>query len=395
MPFFPGGIRLSDDVAGSGFGFQHRMPREQDPASIPPLSTSSSDYRSVESSPSPPAEARDAPHPQLSAEQDWPRPNPVVDSNAKESNVLGSLDTLAEGDDTPEPEGSRMPPFGIPSSVSLQQGSPERCSTPPATVNYGGTSVHSGGVSSSSPVSSLGSVSHFNPSTDLQWSFEAQLKASPMIHDILERLIRCEYSTREIQRDLTDVHRKVDLLVDHSMGANSQPEFKDPFTAPNPNGFSFSPSSINDPRPSIGSIAPNQPVPSDDIAMISQRLNTLTSSVGQLLALQTQHMQSSNLENRNNSVISLNSQQGDIPLNQIMSPPAMSNSTAVGHSFPLRPDMRHSPHPPHLPTRTWSAGTLDLPMRSSDPNIGRQDPMVRDKRRSVTGPFRRESSGVS
>jgi len=397
MPFFPGGIRLSDDVAGSGFGFQHRMFREQDPASISSLSTSSSDCRSVGSSPSPPTEARDAPHPQLSREQDWPRRSPavrqlgpttMVDSKAREPNALGTLDTLAEGDGTPEQEGNRMPLFGIPSSLSLQQGSLERLSTPPASVNYSGTSVHSGGVTSSSPVSSLDSVSHFNPSTDLQLSFEAQLKASPMIHDILERLIRCECSTREIQRDLTDVHRKVDLLVDRSMSAHSQPEFKDPFT---PNGFS---SSINGPRLSVGNIAPNQPVPSDDITMISQRLDTLTSSVGQLLALQTQHLQSSNAENRANSIISANSQQGDVPPNQIMSPPAMSNSAIVCHNLPLRPDMRHSPRPPHLPTRTWSAGTLDLPMRSSDPNVGRQDPMVRDKRRSVTGPFRRESSGI-
>lgn len=287
-----------------------------------------------------------------------------------------------------------MLPFEIPSSHSLQQGSPERFSTPPATTNNGGTSVHSGGATSSSPVSSLDSVCHFNLGTDLQSRFEAQLKASPMIHDILERLRRCEYSTREIQRDLSDVHRKVDLLVDRSMGTNSQPEFKDPFSTQNPHGFSFSSSSINGPRPSIGSIAPNQPVPSDDITMISQRLNTLTSSVGQLLALQTQQLQSSNAENRVNS-ISLNSQQGDVSPNQIMSPPPMSNSAVVGHSLPLRADMRHSPRPPHLPARTWSAGTLDLPVRSSDPNVGRQDPMVRDKRRSVTGPYRRESSGVS
>lgn len=399
MPFFPGGIRPRDDVAGSGFGIRHQVLREQDPTSMSYLSMSSSDFRSVRSSPSPTTEAREASHQPLSSEQKWPRrspvvrqvgPNPVVESKAKEASasVPGSLDTLSEGDvnlDTPEREGD-----GRPSGLSLQQGSPEHFSTPSVAVNHGATSVHSGGVASSSPVSSLDSASHFIPGIDSHSSFEAQLKASPMIHDILERLIRCEYSTREIQHDLSDMHRKVDLLVERFMGSNSQPEFKDPFAPPNTNGFSFS---SNGPRPSIGNIAPNQPAPSDDITMISQRLNTLTSSVGQLLALQTQHVQSSNTENRSNSIIGSNLQQGDVPSNQLISP-AIPSSTVIGHGLPHRSDMRHSPRPPHLPTRTWSAGTLDLPMRSSDPNVSRQETMIRDKRRSVTGIQRRESSGI-
>jgi translation initiation factor 4A len=404
MPFFPGGFRPSDDVAGSGFGFRHNVFREQDRTSLSSLSISSSDHRSVRSSPSPPTEAREAsPHRQRSPEQEWPRrssavhqvgPNPMVESKTKESSTLGTLDTLAEGDDnldTPGLEGNEVQPLGA-SFFSLQKGSPDYTSTPPVNVNHG-ASVGSG-VTSASPVSSLDSASHF--STDRQsLSFEAQLKSSPMIHDILERLIRCEYSTREIQRDLSDVHRKVDLLVGRSSGTGSQPEFKDPFATPNTNGFSISPPLPNGPRPSIGNIAPNQSIPSDDITMISQRLNTLTSSVGQLLALQTQHAQPSNTESRSNSIIGSSPQQGDITPNQIFSPPALPNPALLGNGLPHRSDMRHSPRPPHPPTRTWSAGTLDLPMRPSDPSVGRQDPMLRDKRRSVTGLLRRDSSGVS
>ncbi|OSX60355.1 hypothetical protein POSPLADRAFT_1171425 [Postia placenta MAD-698-R-SB12] len=42
--------------------------------------------------------------------------------------------------------------------------------------------------------------------------------------------------------------------------------------------------------------------------------------------------------------------------------------------------------------RTWSAGNLDIPLRGSD---GRQDSIFRDKRRSVSGLLRRDSTGVS
>jgi hypothetical protein len=400
MPFFPGGIRPSDDISSSGFGFRHNVVREHDRTSLSSLSISS-DRRSVKSSPSPPTEAREAsPHGQRSPEREWLRRSPavhhagpMVESKAKESSNLGILDTLAEGDDNPDTPGlagNELQPSGT-SFFSSQKGSPDY-STPIVNMNHGGF-VDSGGVTSASPASSLDSASHF--STDRQsLNFEAQLKSSPMLHNIVEHLIRCEYSTREIQRDLSDMHRKVDLLVGRSLGVNSQPEFKDPFAAPNTNGFSISPPLPNGPRPSIGNIAPNQSVPSDDITTISQRLDTLTSSVGQLLTLQTQHPQPPNVESRSNSIIGSSPQQGDIAQNQIFPPPASSNSTILSNGLPHRSDMRNSPRLPHPPTRTWSAGTLDLPLRPSDPNVGRQDPMIRDKRRSVTGLLRRESSGV-
>ncbi|KAJ7276335.1 P-loop containing nucleoside triphosphate hydrolase protein [Mycena haematopus] len=61
----------------------------------------------------------------------------------------------------------------------------------------------------------------------------------------------------------------------------------------------------------------------------------------------------------------------------------------LGHGLPNRPDLRPSPR---APMRTWSAGTLDLPVRPPDP--GRQDSLLRDKRRSVSGLVRRESAGI-
>jgi translation initiation factor 4A len=222
-------------------------------------------------------------------------------------------------------------------------------------------------------------------------SFELQLKASPMMHDILDRLVRSEYTTREIQRDLGDINRKVNLLVERALGVNnSQLEFKDPFDA---NSTS---SNLIRHRPSIGNIAPNQAANTDDISSISQRLNTLTSSVGQLLALQTQqlqHQQTSISDGRSNSVISLNPPQLDLAPNQIMPPSGVGNVPMLGHGLPNRPDLR-ARHP-NPPLRTWSAGTLDLPMRPPEQGIGRQEAILRDKRRSVSGLLRRDSSGVS
>ncbi|KAF8897477.1 hypothetical protein BD779DRAFT_1667451 [Infundibulicybe gibba] len=394
MPFFPGGIRGSDEEAGNGLGYGHHVFRDHDRNSISSLSVSPSDYRSVRSSPSPPSdnrETRTGPQPSPEPSSDKPRRSPTfrqVDANkpypaiesrtAREASMLGSLDTLLEGEDTPGTAGDNGAQTPGSSFFSLRhQHSRDQVSATPA------------------PTIIVAHRSQFTPSIDQQpQSFEAQLKASPMIHDILDRLVRCEYATREIQRDLGDVHRKVTLLVERSLNSNFQPEFKDPF-APNTNGHNFSPPSFNAPRPSIGNIAPNQPSPSDDITTISQRLNTLTSSVGQLLAIQTQHIQSTNPDMRSNSIISLNSAQTEIAPNQIMSPGAMPNSNMLGHGLPSRPDLRGSVRAPNPPMRTWSAGTLDLPLRPTDPNAGRQDSSIlRDKRRSVTGLLRRESTGI-
>jgi translation initiation factor 4A len=209
-----------------------------------------------------------------------------------------------------------------------------------------------------------------------------------VINDILERLARCEISTREIHRNLNDVHRKVDILLDRSTGFTSQPEFKDPFAPSN------SPSTLSGPASGMarlsvsGNLAPNQQ-PSDDIIQISQRLNTLTSSVGQLLALQTQqHMQSVAPTLGGSQIAAIGSSQ-DIPPNQLLTPPLPLSGNVLNHTLPSRPEIRTS----RTPMRTWSAGSLDLPVRPSE-NLSvlrGSDALLRDKRRSVAGLVRRDS----
>lgn len=410
MPFFPGGLRGNDDERGSGLGFGQQVFREQDRCSVSAHSVSSSDYRSVRSSPSPPQGRSQEPRHQPSPgprdnprqsptvrQTDAAKPYPVVETRStREGSILGTLDTLPEGEVTQSeereehaPESGHQTPGASFYSLLRQQGI-ERLPSLPFSVNNS-TSSFSGVPYTSSPVSSQDSNSRATPAAEFQaQSFEAQLRASSAIHDILDRLVRCEYTTREVQRELGDINRKVNLLVERALGVNSQPEFKDPFAS------NAAPLSVPNPRPSIGNIAPNQAANTDDITSISQRLNTLTSSVGQLLALQTQQMQQNAIsDGRNNSVISLNSPQLDLAPNQIPSSQGMPNAAnMIGHGLPNRPDLRPAPRQPNPPMRTWSAGNLDLPVRPSDQGLGRQDGGLRDKRRSVSGLLRRDSSGV-
>jgi hypothetical protein len=384
------------------------------------VSISPTDYRSVRSSPSPPHDDRSGSEHSVRfqsssppGEGSRPSPNfrkieasrsfPGIEVRQREASMFGSLDTLPEGDDSQGPIPANAAGHALDSGdaffTNMISQEREPLSTPPIAMNTNGNPRSSAfsprrPFTSSSPVSSLDSV------IDQPLSFEAQLKASPFIHDILDRLVRCEYSTREIQRDLGDVHRKVNLLVERSLGVasiNSQPEFKDPFAPSNVNGQKIMSPALNGPRGSVsGGIAPNQIPPSDDITQISQRLNTLTSSVGQLLALQTQqHIQTTT------SGLPVNQsggQQGDIAPNQIVSPGLPPTQTILGHGLPNRPDLRPSPRAPNPPMRTWSVGALDLPLRPQDGSgpLGRQEALLRDKRRSITGSaiMRRDSAGV-
>jgi len=383
--------------------------RRQERASISSASISPSDYRSARSSPSPSIDNRDVLH---GLANEWSRlspsarqvgavgPHTGIESRViKEATIMGGLDTLHEGDDHQETPGSLYRedgPHTPGSSFAFQkQRSHEFVHTPPASVIYKSSSVH-GDPISASPVSSLGSGSRLSsPGERQRQSFEEQLKASPVIHDILSRLVQCEIFRREIQHDLSEVHRQVNLLVERSFGVNSQPEFKDPFASAKTNGNIFPSSSFLGPRGSIGNIGPNQSLPSGDITTISQRLNTLTSSVGQLLAIQTQHIQATNTDFRNTSIIGLNTHRADIAPNQSVPPSMISNPNILGHGLP-RPDMRHPTRHPGPPMRTWSAGNIELPPRPSDTHLGRQEAVNRDKRRSVAGGalLRRESSGV-
>lgn len=392
VPFFPGGIRNGEDnVVGLGFGN-----KDPDQKSVSSLSISPSEYRSVTSSPSSSSGRREylarSPEP-----YDAPQTSPLIrrtDSPRQNGTFEPKMQLQRETSEGPQggaPAADIAVRDKVPSPAAI--GSRAQMSGPtlqqqatvvhPVNISYSGSSSQISAYNSS-PVSSLDSCGHFSPSFDAQsMNFETQLKTSPLIRDILDRLVRYEVVARDIQYELADVQRKVNLLLERAFVANTQPEFKDPFAT-----SSTLSSQLNGPRPSIGNIAPNQVPPVDDISTtISQRLNTLTTSVGQLLAIQTQQLQA-NSELKNNSVLNPSALQPDLGPNQLLSPTV----SGLGHGLSNRQDTRPSPRGTNIPLRTWSVGNLDLPVRANESAM-RQDPL-RDKRRSVVG-LRRESIGMS
>lgn len=266
--------------------------------------------------------------------------------------------------------------------------------------------------------------------------FDAQAKASPFINDLLDRLLRCEYSTKEIQRELGDVTRKLNWLIERSNTAGQSPQ--------TPAGTA------------------------DDVRTLTQRVNTLTTSVGQLLALQTQaHMQNINgissaagvgvvPNGSNNPITALNGIPSN-PLPAINGSGMQSNVSAAGnggglgvlgstasaalnnlnnahanishhgatgapssnslHVLPSRPDVGLG-IPPSQRTgsirgangatgplggpiqRTWSVGNAEMmPRRDSDasilsggPGMNGMNALIRDKRKMSLNISRREST---
>lgn len=407
MPFFPGGMRSVDDDGGPTMAFASPTGNhDQDRIS---LSISPTDYRSLRSSPIPSFNS-DAPNGSQNAGirfqqsppgPDWMQESPTprsFDSDkaflphetrlVRESSLSSSVDTFSSAEDrfsNAKSDEGFMPRTGTP---LLRQGS---------AMNIRNTSrspypAHVV-VTSSSPVSSLDSGSQPASSIEHSSGFEAQLRSSPLINEMMDRLARSEMTSKEIQREVSDLHVKMDFLVERILNQAtqspaqplSQPEFKNPFAPSTPS------IPLNGSRPSI-SLAPNQP--SDDITQISQRLTTLTSSVGQLLALQTQqHMQANNAGLGGGPLSALSPSQIDIAPNQML-PPA--SNAIIGHGLPNRPDLRGPSRTPNPPARTWSAGSLDLPVRPPDGagSLGRPDSLLRDKRRSVSNLMRRDSAGV-
>ena len=434
-PFFPGGAAAGKDEGGPGSLKQaiNRVDPDRASTASSSLSISPSDFRSVRSSPSPPQEdtndgdknsptmSRRSPTSSVEGSRGSPsirgfeagRGYPNFEMrNGREQSVTVNLEfvgypeseTPGIATDSNIPTGTRQAresffPAGILASAR------ERLATPPVSSDLDGfksTTVTNNiyaprATSSPSPLDSAGLSSAFMD----QLSFDAQLKSSPLINDLVKRLIRYESNLAEIKRNLDEVNRKVDSLLGQSTPSHA-PEFNDPFAPGNI-------ATLNGSRPSLAlaphqlpsnSIAPNQILSQngsapDEVGQISQRLNALTSSVGQLLALQTQQIQatSANLP----TVSNLSGIPPDVITTQPIGPSLSQHM--LGNGLPsTRSDLRNSPRHPPQPMRTWSAGSLDLPPRasvdSSATATSRQESLFRDKRRSTVALLRRDSAGV-
>jgi len=435
-PFFPGGTATGKDEGGSGFLRQaaNRMDPDRASTASSSLSISSSDFRSVRSSPSPPQADtnggdKDSPtmfrrSPTLSIEDSRGSPSirafeasrsyPNVETrNGREHSLAANLEiggyseaeTPGVATDSGIITGATRQgresffPAGVLASAR------ERLSTPPVSSDSDAfrSTIIANNIYAPKAISSHSSLDSagFSNSFMDQLSFDAQLKASPLINDIVKRLIRYESNLAEIKRNLDEVNRKVDSLLDQPT-ANHTPEFNDPFAPGNI-------ATLNGSRPSLA-LAPNQ-LPSnpvapnqilaqngsapDEVGQISQRLNALTSSVGQLLALQTQQIQATSATLSTTS--SLTGISPDVITTQPIGPSLSQH--VLGNGLPsTRSDPRNSPRHPPQPMRTWSAGSLDLPPRgsidSSATTTTRQEALLRDKRRSTVALLRRDSAGV-
>ena len=302
---------------------------------------------------------------------------------------------------------------------------------------------------SASPSSSVRSSSAFDRGESpaglgQSLTFESQAKSSPFLNDLLDRLIRCEYSTRDIHRELGDLSKKVDFLVNRilasdGMSLNSNNR-KDSFSTSSPytngtsngNGHTITSAShagagslmgLQGAGSSTSSLllppgTPNNLREKDEeIRLLNQQINTLTSSVSQLLQIQNQaHIQSINAGLSPNVGYGtpggnpLGSQMGtpnmngngpmgtpDLGQSPMLGPGGMRNDMAMGGNG------RAAPRAP-VPVRTWSSSSVE--MNLGMPNVGpagrdangMNSPavgMLRDKRRSVVGLTRRDSAGVS
>ena len=434
-PFFPGGATTGKDEVEPSFPKQAAVRMDPDRVSTAPssLSISPSDFRSVRSSPSPPQEDTNGADkgsptifrrsPTLSTEGSRGSPSirtfnagrsyPNIEMrNGREQSLAvnlefeGSLESETTGgtsDSGTTTSSTRQVresffPAGVLASAR------ERLATPPVSSDseaFRSTIVTNNiyAPNASSSPSSLDSAGFSSAVMD-QFSFDSQLKASPLINDIVKRLVRYENNLAEIRRNLDEVNRKVDSLLDQPTGNNAL-EFSDPFSPGHV-------ATLNGSRPSLAlaphqlpsnPIAPNQ-IPTqngsapDEVGQISQRLNALTSSVGQLLALQTQQIQATSA-----SLPTAPSLSG-IPPDVITQPigPSLSQHMLGNGLPPTRSDLRTSPRHPPQPMRTWSAGSLDLPPRgnadTSSAATTRQETLLRDKRRSTVALLRRDSLGV-
>lgn len=410
-PFFPGGggfIKEDDSRAIAAALHRHNSRDTFGATSISNPSLSPSEYRSVKSSPSPSqtdgAESRLDRQSEYHSPAELSRHSPanIVQLDAerggfavqrqvmRESSMTAILEDGPEGEETPGPltvNGSYQHNTLYSSVMGRVR---ERLNTPPVNPEPNSrsssfNSVHNNNhIMSSSPASSLDSGSIFSNNIDVNANFDAHLRVSPAFHEVLDRLDKHDRNLREIFHSLQDVTRKVDLLVERAfVQANSPPEFSNPFAGNT--ASSFSPPSMNGfsgPRGSIiGNIPPNQPAPADDISVISHRLSSLSTSVDQLLAIQQQ--------SQNGAVLTQSPQPNDLMAGRGMIPQA----AAMGLGIPGRT----GPRLPAPPARTWSTGNLDIPMRLNEQlpgPLGRADPGLRDKRRSIAGLLRRDSTAT-
>lgn len=244
-PFFPAGLSYGSGIEDSAMGLGFRIPpgREPEHSSSSSISVSSSEYRSLGSSPSPP---RDINQDKVSSSAEHDE-LPVIDSRQVDEMVSEPLpEVFTDGEETPGPMHSQWSNSGknfnsqlsvpglfstIPRGTATSPFFSARTDSPIGSTHKNAR-LPSFSLKSLSPVSSTSSGALHGPAFEPQsLSLEAQIKSSPFINELLDRLSQYELRHADIQRELSELHRKVNLLLDRSLGSmSSEPEFKNPFS---------------------------------------------------------------------------------------------------------------------------------------------------------------------
>lgn len=251
-------------------------------------------------------------------------------------------------------------------------------SGPPVTLNS--STPSNSNVIQQSDLSSVLPSSPISSASAADKNLDTQIKNHPFLHDILDRVIRTEYAQRDLSRELGALSSKINFIAERLEQADSRRSFS---SSPNPGGLI----GTNMPMPPAG-LGPLQAAGAGD-GDISKRLDALTNSVERILMIQQNSMNPGGHGNN-----------GPFPGNGPVSPggfdgvPNMNMNMNMGIPGGLGPPSRpHSRNPPP-PVRTWSAGSLDMPLRQ-DPHLGRPDVLLNQKRRSIVGNLnRRDSTAV-
>lgn len=271
-------------------------------------------------------------------------------------------------------------------------------SGPPVTVNTSSTQqppiIHDH-VLASSPVSSTSAPSAssaFIGGLNGDKTFDSQIKTSPFLHDILDRVIRTEYAQRDLAREVGALTNKINFLVERLEHADPRRSFSaSPIPGMGNHNMNVSPLAG-------GGIHQNNLGGGGGDGDISKRLDALTNSVQQILMIQ-QH--GHNNVNNNGPHQNHSSFHGNGPLSPGGGGPGPGGfDNMPGPNIPLNgpggimgPNRPHSRNPPP-PVRTWSAGSLDMPLRQ-EVHLSRPDALLNQKRRSVVGNLVRRDSAAT
>jgi translation initiation factor 4A len=228
---------------------------------------------------------------------------------------------------------------------------------------------------------------------DHNQTLDSQIKTSPFLHDILDRVIRTEYAQRDLSRELGVLTNKINFLVERLEHADARRSFS---ASPIPG--------IVNHNMAISPLGGGNGIHRDSISGnggredgdISKRLDALTSSVQQILMIQ-QHGHNSNGNNGSHHHPPFHGNGPLSPPGGVLGPSGfdgmpsnmnMGNGSGIMGGPPNRP---HSRNPPP-PVRTWSAGSLDMPLRG-DAHLSRPE-LLNQKRRSVVGNLNRRDSAA-